>query len=298
MTSVTATHIFASSSDLPKGAEKFFLDMAGGKVASRLPGATWFGLVQRWWRLVVDALLYGPFCALQMFRLSQWRYPLGQSLVLHRTLGCPFFLRSPALLPHLSVVVHNLEFVYYLEEARAESRLLRKWAYYLQYGYLRRHELAWLRQVKTVYHLSELEGRYLRRRGIQSVSYLETFLPKQPVRAASEAENSKQVFFGDFSNVRNGWFVQQAQREGAVFDVYGRHADKRKIAHYKGAFDSVAQLRAHYAVLFNPVDSRCGIQTKVLEWLLVGGVAEVRPSVYFQFPRSYRVALRRMRPSS
>lgn len=294
---MTATHIFASSSELPKGAEKFFLDMAGGKIASRLPGVPLFGLASRWWRLLVDALLYGPFCALQMLRLSQWSYPPGQSLVLHRTLGCPFFLRNPALLQHLSVVVHNLEYVYYLEEARAESRLLRKWAYYLQYGYLRWHELTWLRQVKTVYHLSELEGRYLRRHGICSVSYLDTFLPEQTVQKAAEADNNHKVFFGDFSNVRNDRYVQQAQRAGAVFDVYGRHADKRKIAHYKGAFDSVSQLRKHYAVLFNPVDSRCGIQTKVLEWLLVGGVAEVRHSVYFQFPRPYRAALRRIRPS-
>lgn len=288
---MTAIHLFGSSATEPRGAEKYFIQLLGGHVGIRKASHAWHN-AWLWLRLLVDCFCFGPFVALQIKRVASFDLPHDKEYLLHRTLACPYFLRHPHLLPQVSVVLHNLEATYYLEETHAETRWLRKCLYFVQYCYLKRHEVVWLRQFKQVYHLSEFEHRCLRRQGVLSVPYIQAALPAPAKPCQWEG---RRVFFGDFTNVRNHRALLASPRLLDGVDVYGRNPDHLPIPGYLGAFSSVADLRQQYEVLRNPVQSRAGIQTKVFEWLQAGGCAEVKSCVYFQFPPEARHRLRIIR---
>lgn len=288
---MTTIHLYGSSSAEPRGAEKYFIQLLDGQIGVRQASHVWqqFWL---WLRLVADCICYGPFVALQIKRLATFDVQQGTEYMLHRSLACPYFLRRPHLLPQVSVVLHNVEATYYLEEAQAESKWFKKCLYLVQYLYLRRYEVTWLRQFKRVYHLSAFEHRCLRRQGVVSHPY---FQMKLPAQLGPCQWDGKRVFFGDFTNVRNYRALQALPQSLHGVHVYGRNPHNLPIPGYLGAFSSVAELRRQYAVLSNPVQSRAGIQTKVFEWLLAGGCAEVKSCVYFQFPPEARHRLRIIR---
>lgn len=291
MPRMTAIHLFGSSAAEPRGAEKYFIELLNGRMGMRQASHVWKRCLI-WLRLVADCVCYGPFVALQIKRVATFDIQQGVEYMLHRSLACPYFLRRPHLLQQTSVVLHNIETTYYLEEAQAETKWVKKCLYLIQYLYLRQHEVTWLRQFKRVYHLSAFEHRCLRRKGVKSHPYFQIQLPAQPRPCQW---HGKRVFFGDFTNVRNYRALLALPQSLQGVNVYGRNPANLPIPGYLGAFSSVAALRQQYEVLSNPVQSRAGIQTKVLEWLLAGGCAEVKSCVYFQFPPEARHRLKIIR---
>lgn len=179
------------------------------------------------------------------------------------------------LLPKkVSVLYHNIEFLYYLEEAKAESSMLKKSIYYHQYVVLRFLEWRGLGN-HTVHCLSLTEARLLRIKGINSIFRKDIlFFSKVFSNQFKDQIDTKRIcFFGAFNNVRNRRMAEklfQKYPNISFFGRYGSFLSKEIKPNYCGEIDDFASFVNAYTLVMIETP-KAGVQTKVVDWLEGGG---------------------------
>ncbi|KAA1166422.1 glycosyltransferase family protein [Pseudoalteromonas fuliginea] len=179
------------------------------------------------------------------------------------------------LLPKkVSVLYHNIEFLYYLEEAKAERSRLKKVIYYHQYFVLRFLEWRGLGN-HTVHCLSLTEARLLRRKGINSIFRKDVlFFYKVLVSQFKDEYDTKSIcFFGAFSNVRNRRMAEKLFQKHPNISLFGRYGNllsKEIKANYYGEIDDFSSFVNKYTFVMIETP-KAGVQTKVVDWLEAGG---------------------------
>jgi len=179
------------------------------------------------------------------------------------------------LMPYkCSVLYHNIEFLYYLEEAKASRNFIKKFIYFHQSVVLRLFELKGLGR-NVVHCLSIVECRFLKLRNIKA-NFNKRLLFSVAVREEqflSEISGEDICFFGAFNNVRNVVMAEKLQMYYPKIRFFGRNGDllpKNLQGNYHGEISDFSTV-VESNVLVMIEAPKAGVQTKVVDWLENGG---------------------------
>lgn len=189
--------------------------------------------------------------------------------------GCRYFFDK------YDVLVHNLEALYYYEEALAENSWFFKLIFMHQSLCLKFFsEKKLLYKASSIYCLALHESRFIRIIWKKENAFL---LPDlfSLVIDSEKKDNLLPFFYGNFNNKRNVSMVKKIMSFYPDLIIYGlnpKSLSKFAKNNYKGAiedFDSLVKL--HILVLMGV--PRAGVQTKLIEWIKMGGKVEVDRAV-------------------
>lgn len=223
---------------------------------------------------VWGALSFSRFIFITPFLRQFDKVYVSRSLIFF----APFFCKK------VEYVLHNIESLYYYEEYKSESRILKKIAFLHQSFVLKIFEFSF--STKTAYHcLSKTEFRFLRKSGIKSFfskSYLFSKVINSSIPDAALVK--KRCFFGSYDNVRN--IVLATQVVNAFDDVvlFGRRGDllpENLRNKYLGEIEDLQEIASRYLLTLLSVP-RAGVQTKVIDWIEFGGEIDVPNKLYLR----------------
>lgn len=224
---------------------------------------------------LVLAPVLGLYGAITFVRLISNRYYWKSKVV--------FVSRSIAICSiwdsRISVVMHNIESLYYNEEGRATNSLVYKFIYFHQ-GFLLGLYEKYILQRRTIICLSSLEARWIKFKGGDSVfllNHLTDLSREDIVNQCFFRLQSARCFFGSYKNVRNIQMSQELIRMYPQAILFGRDGDCLPYLlkeHYGGEVENLSELTKKF-VLTLPFVPRAGIQTKVIDWLESGGRVDI-----------------------
>lgn len=239
--------------------------------------------------------IFGYHSALYLIRCFRVRRKLEDcdELILSRSIA-PLVLLRIVKNKKISVLVHNIESLYYREEAEAEKAFPRKVLNWHQSVVLSLCEMPLLARVKSVICISRVESRFIQRAGIINrhigdvinVSSLAirrdnvlnwNIIPTDNllyIYNKNKAERPRRLcFFGDFKNVRNRQLAKSLLRTFPDLVLFGRHGDylSGKLRNrYAGKINNFKAVTEKFVLVLTNCP-RAGVQTKVVHWLKEGG---------------------------
>ncbi|MBQ4812061.1 hypothetical protein J8M20_11960 [Pseudoalteromonas luteoviolacea] len=173
-----------------------------------------------------------------------------------------------------SVLYHNIELLYYFEEAKASKSFLKKAIFYHQFLVLKLFEFKGLGN-SLVICLSMTESRLLNRKKRNAVFSKSTLFTRtvKDEQFLSEFDGMDICFFGAFNNVRNIEMAENLQEVYPNIRFFGRHGEllpSHLKVNYKGEIDDFSKF-VNSNVLVMIEAPKAGVQTKVVDWLENGG---------------------------
>lgn len=177
-----------------------------------------------------------------------------------------------------SVLYHNIEFLYYFEEAKASKSFFKKAIFYHQFLVLKLFELRGLGK-SLVICLSMTESRFLNRKNCNAIFSKSTLFTRtvKDEQFLREFEGDDMCFFGAFNNVRNIEMAENLQSVYPNIRFFGRYGELLPChlkANYKGEIDDFSKF-VNTNVLVMIEAPKAGVQTKVVDWLENGGKVHI-----------------------
>lgn len=220
---------------------------------------------------------FGVFSSITLFRVLLSRdFWCADEVCISRTLF-PFFLfRS-----NVCFLMHNIESLYYFEEAKAEASLVKRFLYFHQGLTLLVLEKFVFKKAK-VFCLSKLESRWLsiafKNPAVFCYKLLWEGLEESHKSAISLfSSKGSRCFFGAFDNVRNIAMARDVVKAFPDAKLFGRHGERLPSdlrGNYSGVIENFSEVSGRYTLTLIQAP-RSGIQTKVIDWVLAGGKVDI-----------------------
>ncbi|MEM5481094.1 hypothetical protein WNY97_14785 [Pseudoalteromonas fuliginea] len=227
-----------------------------------------------WLFILLLCPFLGVFSSLTMVRYFYFFESLRKQdeIFISRSL---FFL-APLFLKKHTVLLHNIESIYYYEEFNSENKFFLKLIYLHQFFILKFFENFLLKNSNIVC-LSKLEYRYFRLKGY-AASFLKELLYSGVFNQSRKTtKNINRCFFGSFDNVRNVKMAEELLLVYPDIKFFGRFGDLLPVGlrgNYHGEISDLSDITNNYTLTILNAP-RGGVQTKIIDWLEYGGKVDI-----------------------